>query len=69
MENMETKVFLLLITLVYKLPRELDEKVAVLHLKKLGAELTILSNEQASYIGVSLNGPFKHEDYKYWSIV
>ncbi|CAD8150144.1 unnamed protein product [Paramecium pentaurelia] len=50
---------------VYKLPRELDEKVAVLHLKKLGAELTILSNEQAQYIGVSQNGPFKHDDYKY----
>ncbi|CAK56223.1 unnamed protein product (macronuclear) [Paramecium tetraurelia] len=50
---------------VYKLPRELDEKVAVLHLKKLGAELTVLTNDQATYIGVSQNGPFKHEDYKY----
>lgn len=38
---------------VYKLPRELDEKVAVLHLKKLGAELTVLTNDQATYIGVS----------------
>ncbi|CAD8138019.1 unnamed protein product [Paramecium octaurelia] len=50
---------------VYKLPRELDEKVAVLHLKKLGAELTVLTNDQAQYIGVSQNGPFKHDDYKY----
>jgi len=50
---------------VYKLPKELDEKVAALHLPSLGAELTILSDEQADYIDVSAKGPFKHEDYRY----
>jgi adenosylhomocysteinase len=44
---------------VYLLPKELDEKVARLHLGKLGAELTELSDEQASYIGVSKTGPYK----------
>jgi len=43
----------------------LDEKVARLHLKSLGAKLTILEQEQAEYIGVSIEGPFKKEDYKY----
>jgi adenosylhomocysteinase len=46
---------------VYKLPKELDEKVAALHLKSLGAELTVLSNDQADYIGVKVSGPFKNE--------
>lgn len=50
---------------VYKLSKELDEKVARLHLKALGAELTLLSPEQAEYIGVSVNGPYKKEDYRY----
>jgi len=50
---------------VYNLPRELDEKVARLHLPSLGAELTVLSEEQASYIDVSVSGPYKHLDYRY----
>jgi adenosylhomocysteinase len=50
---------------VYKLPKELDEKVAALHLPSLGAELTQLSNEQADYIDVKVEGPFKHEEYRY----
>ena len=50
---------------VYKLPKELDEKVAALHLDSLGAELTVLSNEQAEYIDVKVQGPFKHEEYRY----
>lgn len=50
---------------VYKLPRHLDQKVARLHLKALGAELTILSHDQADYIGVNVNGPYKKDDYKY----
>ena len=50
---------------VYMLPKHLDEKVAELHLEKLGAELTILSEEQADYIGVSKNGPFKPDYYRY----
>jgi adenosylhomocysteinase len=50
---------------VYILPKELDEKVARLHLDKLGAELTILSKEQAEYIGVPQEGPFKPAHYRY----
>ena len=50
---------------VYTLPKELDEKVALLHLAKLGVELTQLSGEQADYIGVSTAGPFKPEHYRY----
>jgi adenosylhomocysteinase len=50
---------------VYVLPKHLDEKVARLHLGKLNAELTRLSDEQAAYIGVSQTGPFKSEHYKY----
>jgi adenosylhomocysteinase len=50
---------------VYKLPKELDEKVAKLHLKSLGAELTILTHEQAEYLSVPVTGPFKKDDYKY----
>jgi adenosylhomocysteinase len=50
---------------VYVLPKHLDEKVARLHLAKLGASLTVLSDEQAAYIGVSQSGPFKSELYKY----
>jgi len=50
---------------VYTLPRHLDEKVAMLHLEKVGAKLTRLSDTQASYIGVSAQGPFKSEQYRY----
>jgi len=50
---------------VYVLPKHLDEKVAQLHLAKLGAQLTKLSEEQASYIGVKPEGPFKPEHYRY----
>lgn len=50
---------------VYCLPKELDEKVARLHLNALGAELTTLSPEQADYIGVEVKGPFKSNDYRY----
>jgi len=50
---------------VYMLPKHLDEKVADLHLKKIGANLTELSKEQADYIGVPVQGPFKPEHYRY----
>ncbi|MFZ5719665.1 MAG: adenosylhomocysteinase [Pseudomonadota bacterium] len=50
---------------VYTLPKHLDEKVAMLHLEKLGARLTKLSQEQADYIGVKPQGPFKPEHYRY----
>lgn len=50
---------------VYTLPKKLDEKVARLHLKKLGVELTVLSDKQAEYIGVPKEGPFKPEHYRY----
>jgi len=50
---------------VYILPKELDEKVAMLHLEKLGAKLTKLNKKQADYINVDINGPFKTNEYKY----
>ncbi|MFL6739351.1 MAG: adenosylhomocysteinase, partial [Sphingomicrobium sp.] len=50
---------------VYVLPKHLDEKVAALHLDKLGVKLTKLSDKQASYIGVSTEGPFKPDHYRY----
>ena len=50
---------------VYVLPKHLDEKVARLHLKKVGAMLTELSDEQAAYIGVNKNGPYKADTYRY----
>ena len=50
---------------VYTLPKQLDEKVARLHLDKLGVKLTRLSPEQAEYIGVPVNGPYKAEHYRY----
>jgi len=50
---------------VYVLPKHLDEKVARLHLDKLGAKLTTLSKEQAGYIGVAVEGPYKSEHYRY----
>jgi adenosylhomocysteinase len=50
---------------IYMLPKSLDEKVAALHLGKLGAKLTILSQKQADYLGVPINGPFKPDHYRY----
>jgi adenosylhomocysteinase len=50
---------------VYTLPKHLDEKVAALHLEKVGAKLTVLNKEQAKYIGVKTSGPFKPEQYRY----
>ncbi len=50
---------------VYVLPKHLDEKVARLHLDKIGAKLTTLSQTQAEYIGVSVSGPFKPDSYRY----
>ena len=50
---------------VYMLPKHLDEKVAKLHLAKIGVELTELREEQASYIGVTVEGPYKPEHYRY----
>ena len=50
---------------VYVLPKHLDEKVATLHLKKVGAKLTKLSKEQAEYISVGVEGPFKPNAYRY----
>ena len=50
---------------VYVLPKHLDEKVATFHLAKVGAKLTKLSQKQADYIGVSVDGPFKSEHYRY----
>jgi len=50
---------------VYTLPKELDEKVARLHLDKIGAKLTKLSDKQSTYIGVPINGPYKTDQYRY----
>jgi adenosylhomocysteinase len=50
---------------VYVLPRHLDEKVARLHLSKIGVELEELTHTQADYIGVDVKGPFKTEMYRY----
>ena len=50
---------------VYILPKKLDEEVARLHLEKIGAKLTVLSQEQADYIGVPVEGPYKAEHYRY----
>ena len=50
---------------VYVLPKKLDEKVARLHLKKIGAKLTLLSSEQAEYINVPVDGPYKPDHYRY----
>jgi adenosylhomocysteinase len=50
---------------VYVLPKKLDEKVAHLHLEKIGVELEILTEDQASYIGVPVDGPFKNDAYRY----
>ena len=50
---------------VYRLPKHLDEEVARLHLEKIGAKLTKLTKDQAAYLGVSVEGPFKPEHYRY----
>jgi adenosylhomocysteinase len=50
---------------VYVLPKKLDEKVARLHLGKVGVKLTQLSKEQADYLGVAVDGPFKPDHYRY----
>merc|ERR1712057_98487 len=50
---------------VYLLPKQLDEKVARLHLGALGADLTVLTKEQADYIGVGIMGPYKPDTYRY----
>jgi adenosylhomocysteinase len=50
---------------VYTLPKELDEKVARLHLDALGAKLTELTKDQANYLGVDQNGPYKPDHYRY----
>jgi adenosylhomocysteinase len=50
---------------VYVLPKHLDEKVAALHLAKIGVELEELSKDQADYIGVGMQGPYKGEHYRY----
>jgi adenosylhomocysteinase len=50
---------------VYTLPKHLDEKVARLHLAKIGVDLEVLSSDQAQYIGVPVEGPFKNEEYRY----
>ncbi len=50
---------------VYVLPKHLDEKVARLHLERIGAKLTELTDEQAEYIGVEKAGPYKSEQYRY----
>ncbi len=50
---------------VYTLPKRLDEEVARLHLEKIGVKLTRLTKEQAEYIGVSPDGPYKSEHYRY----
>ncbi len=50
---------------VYVLPKSLDEKVAAFHLAHVGAKLEILSDEQAAYIGVPTEGPFKADTYRY----
>jgi adenosylhomocysteinase len=50
---------------VYTLPKHLDEKVARLHLEKIGVELDELSKEQADYIGVAVEGPYKNDEYRY----
>ena len=50
---------------LYLLPKHLDEKVARLHLDKIGARLTALTDEQADYISVKIDGPFKPDTYRY----
>jgi len=51
--------------IVYRLPKQLDEEVARLHLEKIGVKLTVLSDEQSKYLGVSAQGPYKADHYRY----
>ena len=51
--------------LVYNLPKILDEEVARLHLEKIGVKLTVMTQEQADYIGVPVEGPYKPDHYRY----
>jgi len=62
-ENRETKKYEK--GKVYKLPKELDEKVAMMHLKALNAELDVLTQEKADYLCIPKDGPFKHDLYRY----
>jgi adenosylhomocysteinase len=50
---------------VYRLPKKLDEEVARLHLEKIGVKLTRLTRQQAEYLGVPIDGPYKPEHYRY----
>jgi adenosylhomocysteinase len=50
---------------LYNLPKELDEEVARLHLEHLDADLTVLTEDQANYIGVKVKGPYKKDEYRY----
>jgi adenosylhomocysteinase len=50
---------------VFTLPKHLDEEVARLHLSKIGANLTQMSQDQADYINVAIEGPYKNEEYRY----
>ena len=50
---------------VYRLPKELDEEVARLHLEQLGVKLTRLTKEQSEYIGIPFDGPYKPDHYRY----
>jgi len=50
---------------VYTLPKHLDEKVARLHLEKIGAKLTKMTDKQSAYIGIAQQGPFKPDSYRY----
>jgi adenosylhomocysteinase len=50
---------------VYTLPKRLDEEVARLHLEKIGVKLTVLTQKQADYIGVPVEGPYKSDHYRY----
>ncbi len=50
---------------VYRLPKKLDEEVARLHLEKIGVKLTRLTKKQSDYLGVSVDGPYKPEHYRY----
>ena len=50
---------------MYRLPKKLDEEVARLHLEQIGVKLTVLTKEQADYIGVPVEGPYKADHYRY----
>ena len=50
---------------VYRLSKKLDEEVARLHLEKIGSKLTVLSEDQSTYLGIPIEGPYKNADYRY----